>query len=393
MSDSVFYFSGGLLILACALKLPALIRARGRDWLLSSICALLFLGGWVILLTAESAIIALRRVTGVTNLAAPLIYILLTAFSGASIVLVLHWRGKPDAAHTRRLSRITIVAYATICVLIAVLFAFGETPVERRRDFDIYYATTPYIREMIILYVLAHAVASLATSRLCWRWSHDMRGALRAGLRILATAYLMHFGIYDPAVAGAVVARWAGYDLGFLIEVARAVTAPSAILAAIGFIVPVAGHRSEDAIRYWRLAPLARAVQPVQGAANPLPLRLSRWKPALRLRLTQRQAYIADRLVTCRPLFDSLVQERARATALAQGATETGAAAIADAAMIITAIDDHIMANQAALYKPKPLVLGNGAAYTSDLAQISRALGAPIVKSSRRRTGAGAGSE
>lgn len=385
MSDFVFYLSGGLLLLACGLKLPALIRAGGRDWLLSSICALLLVGGGVLLLTAESAIVALRRATGVTNLAAPLIYVLLTAFSGASIVLVLHWRGRPDLTHTRRLSRVTIVAYGVICVLIAALFALGETPVERRRDFDTYYATTPFIREMIVLYLVAHAVASLTAGRLCWRWSREVHGTLRVGLRVLATGYLMHYGVYDPAAAGAVVARWAGQDWDFLIAVARGVTAPSAILVATGFIIPLAGHRSEDTIRYWQLAPLARAVQPVRGTANPAPLPLS-WKSTLRLRLTQRQTYIGDRLVTCRPYFDPQVQDEARAAALALGVTGTEATAVADAAMIVTAVRRQTLADGTGVSGRPHTHSEDRTTFTSDLARISRALRSPVVRELQRVT-------
>jgi hypothetical protein len=386
--DLIFYLSGGLLLLACVLKLPALLRAHGRDWLLFSICALLLVGAGVLFATAESTIVFLRSVTGVTNIAAPLIYVLLTAFSGASIVLVLHWRGGPDVAQTRRLSRITIITYTSVCAAIATLFALGDTPVERRTDFDTYYATTPFIREMIILYLTAHAVASLTASRLCWRWSREVHGTLRVGLRVLAAGYLMHYGVYDPAVAGAVVARWAGYDWDFLIAVARAMTAPSAVLVSIGFIVPLLGHRSEDAVRYWQLAPLARAVRPVHDAPNPTPLPLPWWRPSLRLRLTRRQTYIADRIVTCRALFDPHIREEAHSAALASRArrriAKDDATAIADAAMIVVAIEQYRAENDT-----EPATSSSGpddrAAYTSNLAEISQALRSRIVKDVRRR--------
>ncbi|MEU1457818.1 hypothetical protein [Streptomyces avermitilis] len=122
--DLGFFATGGLLLLACLLKLPALIRARGRDWLLSSICALL-LGAGVLFTAAQSVITFVHQVTGVPNMAAPVVYILLTGFSGASIVLVLNWRGGPDTAQTRRLSRITITAYLGACLLIAGLFSWA----------------------------------------------------------------------------------------------------------------------------------------------------------------------------------------------------------------------------------------------------------------------------
>ncbi|MFC4469234.1 DUF6545 domain-containing protein [Streptomyces xiangluensis] len=383
--DLVFYLSGGMLLLACLLKLPALVRARGRDWLLSSICALLLVGACVLLTTAPSTIVFLRQVTGITNFAAPLIYILLTGFSGASIVLVLNWRGGPDVAQTRRLSRITIAVYGTCCVLIAVLFALGDASVEQRTTFDTYYATTPFIREMILLYLAAHAVATLTASRLCWRWSHDVHGALRIGLRVLAVGYLMHYAGYDPAVTVAVAARWAGHNWTFLIDVARATTAPSAVLVAIGFIVPLVGPRSEEAVRYWQLAPLAKTVRPVQGAPSPTPLPIPWWQPNLRLRLTQRQTYISDRIVACRSYFDPRIRNEAHAAALASKATEEDAAIIAEAAMIAAAVEMHRATNGEAPPVPPPVGPDQNASDTGDLADIARALRSGIVKDIRRR--------
>ncbi|WP_406349735.1 DUF6545 domain-containing protein [Streptomyces sp. NBC_00658] len=382
--DLVFFLSGGMLLLACLLKLPALVRARGRDWLLSSICALLLVGACVLFLTAPSTIVLLRQATGITNIAVPLIYVMLTAFSGASIVLVLNWRGAADVAQTRRLSRITIAVYGTCCALIAILFTLGNAPVEQRTRFDTYYATTPFIREMIVLYLVAHAAASMTAGRLCWRWSHEVHGTLRIGLRVLAAGYLMHYAGYDPSVAGAVAARWAGHDGDFLIDVARAATAPSAVLVAIGFIVPLAGPRSEEAVRYWQLAPLTKAVRLVKDAPGPAPLPIPWWKRNLHLRLTQRQTYISDRIMTCRSHFDTRVSNEARAAALAGNASEEAAAIIAEAAMIAAAVDLYCATNGEAPALP-PASPDQRTSYTGDLADIARALRSPIVKDSCRR--------
>lgn len=384
-SNSGFYVSGGLLLLACLLKLPGFIRNRGRDWLLSSICALLLIGSGVLLTAAPSSIVFINRVTGVANFAAAFIYILLTSFSGASIVLVLNWRGGPDPDQTRRLSRITIAVYGTCCLVIAGLFWLGTADVEQIHTFDAYYATTPFIGEMIVLYVLAHAAASLITSRLCWRWSHEVHGTLRTGLRVVAVGYLMHWAGYDLAVMGAVAARWAGANADFLIDFARATTGPSAVLVSTGFIIPLLGPRGEEAVRYWRLAPLARAVRPVQGAPSPVTLPLPWWKPNLQLRLTQRQTYISDRIVACRGHFDTRIRDEARAAALAQKATEEAAVVIAEAAMIAAAVELHRSANGHSPLPP-PLAAPARATFHGDLAHISRALRSPIVKNVRRRT-------
>ena len=82
----------------------------------------------------------------------PLVYLLLSAFSGSCLVLIINWRGGPPET-TRRLSRRWIAGYGAVCAAIVLLFVLGEAPVERLRDFDTYYANTPYIREMIVLYL------------------------------------------------------------------------------------------------------------------------------------------------------------------------------------------------------------------------------------------------
>ncbi len=55
-------------------------------------------------------------------------------------------------------------------VALWVLFALADVPVERTRDLDTYYATTPFMREEILLYLLAHTTAALITSKLIWNW-------------------------------------------------------------------------------------------------------------------------------------------------------------------------------------------------------------------------------
>ncbi|MFJ7904523.1 DUF6545 domain-containing protein [Streptomyces sp. NPDC096198] len=381
--DLPFYVSSGLMLLACLLKLPALVRARGRDWLLSSICALLFLGAGVLFITAQTSIVLVNRWTGVPNMAAPVVYMLLVAFSGASIVLVLNWRGETGSAKPRHSSRITIAAYGAAVVLIGVLFALGRAPVEQRTRFDLYYANTPFIREMILLYLIAHAVASLTVGHLCRRWSREVHGTLRTGLRVLATAYLMHFAGYDLMTAAAVFGRWTGHTWDVLIVIARTMIAPSAVLGAAGFVIPLVGQST--AVRYWQLAPLARTVRPVRGAPGPTPLPLPWWKPSVHLRLTRRQTYISDRILACRDRSDPRIRHEALRLALARNASGTEAAAIAEAALIVAAVEAHY-ADGAAGSPPRR---GGGDEHTvssSDLVHIARALRSRIVKDVRTRT-------
>ncbi|MEV6027047.1 DUF6545 domain-containing protein [Streptomyces sp. NPDC052036] len=380
-----FYLAGWLLLLACLLKLPALIRARGRDWLLSSICALLLVGSGVLFTSAPQTIILVNRTTGVSNFSAPLVYCALTGFSAASVVLVLNWRGGSDKGHTRRLSQRIIALYLLVWVLIITLYVLGDAPVERRTDFDVYYAGTPYIREMILLYLLAHGLASYVCSRLCWRWSRDVHGTMRIGLRALALGYLMHYAGYDGAKLVAIGARWTGHDWDFLATgVAPSMGQPSALLVAVGFILPLVGRRSEDAVRYWQLGPLARTLSAVPGAPGLTQLPLPWWTPDFQLRLTQRQTYISDRIVACRGCFDRRTWNEAHAAALDRGAGAQAADIIAEAAMIAVAVDRYRVVGDEPSTGQEPPGLFCPPPTTGDLARLSRALRTRVVKDVRR---------
>ncbi|MEU6097954.1 DUF6545 domain-containing protein [Streptomyces sp. NPDC047079] len=381
-----FYVAGGLLLLACLLKLPALVRARGRDWLLSSICALLLVGSGVLFTSAPQTIILVNRTTGVSNFSAPLVYCALTGFSAASVVLVLNWRGGPDKRHTRRLSQWIIALHLLVWVLIVTLYVLGDAPVERRTDFDVYYADTPCIREMILLYLLAHGLASYVCSHLCWRWSRDVHGTMRVGLRALALGYLMHYAGYDGAKLVAIGARWTGHNWDVLATgVAPSMGQPSALLVAVGFILPLVGRRSEDAVRYWQLGPLARTVSAVPGAPGLALLPLPWWTLEFRLRLTQRQTYISDRIVACRSHFDHRIWNEAYAAAVARGAGAQDAGIIAEAAVIAAAVDSYSVVGDEPSPVRAPLGPPGTPPTTGDLARLSRALRSRVVKDVRRR--------
>ncbi|BFO16516.1 hypothetical protein SHKM778_29040 [Streptomyces sp. KM77-8] len=269
--NTAFYICGTLLLAICLVKLPALFRGR-RNTLLRMVCLLLFTAALVFFFTAPDSIAALNRFTGVPNFAAPLAYSAMTTFAGASLLLIINWRPSPPE-RTRRASRICVTVYSLVVVAIVVLFLLGDAPVEQLTLFDGYYATTPYIREMIVIYLVAQGAATLSVSVLCWRWSTQVHGSLRAGLRILAPAYLLHV-CYDVVKLVAIAAAWAGHDLDFLIDqVAPQFAAPSALLAVTGFVLPLVGPRAAVTLGSLRLlralAPLWRELRhvPTPGRA------------------------------------------------------------------------------------------------------------------------------
>lgn len=141
MDGWIYYLAAIALGIGLAAQLPSLRRAW-RDPLKRTLCAVILLAGSCFALGAPSTVAFINRITGVPNAAVPLTYSAVTAFSAASLALIIQWRGG-DRDRVRRISRNWLIAYALVIALQIGLFAAGDAPVERRTDFDTYYATTP----------------------------------------------------------------------------------------------------------------------------------------------------------------------------------------------------------------------------------------------------------
>ncbi|MFF2205201.1 MAB_1171c family putative transporter [Streptomyces sp. NPDC058145] len=338
-SNIAYYICGGALFLTCALKVPALIRRR-HDPLLRSAFMLLFAGGCIMILASREAIVTLNQASGVTNFTAPVVYAALAAYSGASLLLIIHWRPAPPE-QTLRNARWCTAAYSVAVIAIFVLFGMGRTPVEQVTLFDAYYANTPYIREMIVLYLVAHGVAAIAVVVMCWRWSKDIHGSLRAGLRLLVLGYLLHVS-YDASRLVAVAARWSGHNLDFLIDqVSPLFAAFSAVPGSIGFTLPLVGPRVAQNVQVIgqlrQLAPLWRLLQhvPTPGAVRAV---LPWWRTSPALLLTSRKTALYDAILSLTPYCDPATRDAAYQEALRRGQDDASATASGDAAMIIAAL-------------------------------------------------------
>ncbi|NJP50216.1 hypothetical protein HCJ93_09050 [Streptomyces sp. SBST2-5] len=370
-----FYLYGALLLLVCALKLPAL-RRRPRDTLLRAACLLLLSAGLLMILAAPHSIAALNRHSGIPNVAAPVVYVVTTVFSGASLVLIINWRPAP-AGQTRRLTRLCLALYGAASLAVVLLFLAGDAPVEQRTLFDVHYARTPCIREMIVLYLCAQGAAMAAASVMCWRWSAKVRGSLRAGLTILSVAYLLIVCFVVLRLC-AVAARWTGHDLDFLVdEVSVLLSAPSAVLGALGFALPLAGPRVAEtarAVRQFRqLGPLWRALGdvPTPGAVRvPLPW----WRNPPAVLLTGRKTALYDAILALTPHCDPQVREAAHEAALRAGRSDGEAARVAEAAMLLVARERR----HASPPRP-PDAPGRDAGQALDLFALSRAVTSPLV--------------
>ncbi|MFD7403671.1 MAB_1171c family putative transporter [Streptomyces sp. NPDC059866] len=335
MSGLVNYISCGVLWLGLAVKAPDLIRHR-QDPYLRAICAVLGLAGLCFFLGAPPTVGAINHVSGIPNLAAPMTYAAITAYSAASQVLIVCWRGGPQVAVT---ARRWIFAYALVVIGIAVSFALGDAPVERRTDLDTYYATTPFIAEMIVLYLVGHLTAVSVTTVSSLRWARQVHGWLRAGLVTLGVGTLCASG-YSLCKLTAVIGRWFGQDWTALdTNVSLAAAGLGAFVVSAGILIPLAGPRLTRWLLSWRtyarLAPLERELDDVLTRRS-LRLARPRWaSPTTRLMWRQTSIHNALSYLDAfydRVLYDRTLDAELRATGDPERAEATAWASVIAAA-------------------------------------------------------------
>ncbi|MFF8730127.1 MAB_1171c family putative transporter [Streptomyces sp. NPDC015171] len=369
--NGTFWITAVVLSLGLFYKIPAVLRG-GRNPLARQVSGLLVAAVGVFFFAAPSVIAAMNDLTGITNFSAPWVYTLLTGFCASCLLLIIKWRGGASES-IRRATWWVYGSYGTVVVGLWVCFALGDHHVERLRDLDTYYATTPWMREMIVLYLLAHTVAVLLTSALLWTWESRVRGTgwLHVGVVLLTVGYAMNL-LYDIAKLTPVVARWNGRsDLDWLnTRVAPPIAVVVGLLIGLGFLVPHVGDRisqHRNAGREYRaLAPLAHALKQVPAASGPVTI--SRFAP-LRLRLTHRRTFVRDAVRQLQPYVDLQRREHDQQLYLSQGKPPGQAEALAAAAAIKAALARLQTADTSAAAAARPPADG-----AADLVSISRAL-------------------
>ncbi|MET9115680.1 MAB_1171c family putative transporter [Streptomyces longwoodensis] len=339
MNGLINYLSCGLLWLGLIVRAPDLVRHR-HDPYLRAICAVLGLAGACFFLGAPPTVGAVNHLSGTPNLAAPLTYASITAYSAASQVLIVYWRGGP---HVHRVTRRWIVTYAFVLLGIAVTFGLGDAPVERRTDFDTYYATTPFVAEMIVLYLVGHLAAVAVTTVSALRWARQVDGWLRAGLVTLGVGTLCNAG-YSISKLVAVVARWCGRDWSALGTTISPVAAGlGAFVTVTGVLIPLAGPRAAACLRalrtYGRLEPLERELDELL-TRRALRLPRPRWaSPGTRL--VWRQTSIHNALGHLDALFDRALYDRTHEAVLRDTGDPERAEATAWAAVVAAAVREE----------------------------------------------------
>ncbi|MEW2163654.1 MAB_1171c family putative transporter [Streptomyces sp. NPDC007084] len=334
MSGLIYYLAAAVLWTGLAAQLPDLWR-HWRDPLKRAFCAVIFLSGLCFVLGAPPTVALVNGTTGIPNVAAPLTYGTVTAFSAASLILIVHWRGT-DPVRVHRTARVWMFSYLAVIASLGILFTLGDAPVERRADFDTYYASTPFIREMIVLYLVAYLVAAVTTTLLCWRWTRQVRRWTRASLALLVLGWLF-ISAYGVVKFVALTAHWLGHGWDGLSTSVAPLVAVGACLASAGYILPVIGPRIDSAITFVRLRPLFRLLAGPAGGRRPVTPLSWRTIGDVDLRLTARETAIRDGLKRLSGHLDDQVRLRAYREALAAGFSVADAEVVGMAAMVAVA--------------------------------------------------------
>ncbi|MGW1531192.1 hypothetical protein [Streptomyces aureus] len=325
-SGLVFYVPGVVLLIVVAIKAPSLKRTW-RDPATLPSNAILLIGAAVCVLSAPPTISAVNAFTGIANFSGPLVYSGMSALSAAYLVLMIAWRGGPRSAIKRR-TLLVVALYTLVIIGIVVLFGLADVPVERTRDMDTYYATTPYMREMILLYLAFHTLATVALTGMCLSWRRMITGVTRTGLTLIGIGSCFDLS-YQVAKYTSMAARWTGHDWDTLsTDVSPPLVATAGVLVAAGFALPRLGPPLADNVRAWhryRLQkPLWAELHELRGPATAE----FRWWTSPVVRLTQQEITILDGVLACAPYLDQEIRDAAYAEALRQSAlpTEPGTA-------------------------------------------------------------------
>ena len=330
------YLAAAVFGLSCTVLLRRPWRIP-RDPLTVSTCAAIVLGSLALVCSAPLTLGTVNRLTGIPNFGAPLTYGMLSAYSCSLLVLLIHWRGG-SPARIRHMVLRSMAAYGALIVTIVVLFTLADPSTERLTDLDTYYANTPYMREMILLYLLGHSAATLALCTVCVTWAREVTGLLRTGLQLILLGTLLDVVGFQFVKYAALVARWSGHDLDFL---STGVAPPMASLAALtcsaGFalprLLPMARAHWRDLNDLRGLGPLWSEVRFASIAPKPP----SALRQLPRMRLHWREVSIHDGLLALTPYFDDSLRERTRDAALHEGRSAHEARVIAEAAMVADA--------------------------------------------------------
>ncbi|MEV6248744.1 DUF6545 domain-containing protein [Streptomyces sp. NPDC051742] len=392
------YIPAAALGIVLVVKLPSLVRRRHSP-VVRSVNAVIFLQASAFFFAAPPTIGVVNELTGVSNFSVVLVYCILSAYACACRVLMENWREDVEVLpHTRRRVRRWIWGHGVVTILVIGCFVLGEAPVERQRDFETYYANTPFMREMVLLCLSAVTAAAAAAAAACWKWARDIGrecperrtpagGLLRIGLTVLAVGFLTNV-TYGAAKLAAVVAAWNGRDWEPLNQAVMSFAGLGTLLVAAGFLIPIVGPwlaaQVLGPLRTLRaLGPLRRTLCRVGGPRDRMRLPTP-WSAGPGRRLTDRMTDIHDRMLELGAYCSDDVRAHAYAEARRGGGTEAESVAIGLAAMFTAAADARARGIPADKERGVMAVRALRAAeaeYRDLLVGISRAVGSVAVLS------------
>ncbi|MET9122244.1 MAB_1171c family putative transporter [Streptomyces sp. NPDC004528] len=383
----VVYAASATLVIS-AILLFSRPRAALRNPLTASTCAAVVLSAICFFLSAPATLRTVNEATGVPNFGAPLTYSMISAYSCSLIILLIQWRGgSPD--YRRRMVLRALATYGSVIIAIVALFSLAQADTERLRDLDTYYANAPFMREMIVLYLLGHGACIVVMCVLCLRWAREVTGLLRTGLWLILAGCVLDAAGFEATKAVAVAARWTGHNLDFLsTTVAPPVVSVGALVTAAGFVLP---RLLPSAVTHWRslsdlrnLTPLWHEVQSVNTAPKPT----ASWWHLPQARLHLLEASIHDALLALAPHFNERVRQDSLQSALVGGASPRQAKVIAEAAMLADAARHATVTDDQPDQTPSTYRLhATTAPGASGLVELAQALGqSPVVSAAREGT-------
>ncbi|MFG2440587.1 DUF6545 domain-containing protein [Streptomyces sp. NPDC048508] len=333
MSGLTCYVAAAAIWGGLVAQLPDLWRS-GRDPSKRSFCAVIFLSGLCFALGAPITMKLLAGLSHTPHVATPVTYGAMTAFSAASLILMIRWQG--GSSVKTRTFQVWLCNYLGAIFLQGALFALGDAPVQLPEGLNTYHASTSVIREMTVLYLAAHTTAALTTTVVCWRLSRQVGRWTRASLSLFSVGWLSTSS-YCIVKFAAIKTHWLGEGWNNLSAEVSPVLAIGACLTSAGCILPLVGPRVESVIALVRLRPLFRLLAGPDGSRRSVAPLACRKIGDIDLRLTARETAIRDALQRLSGQLDDQVRQRAYREALSAGSKAADAEVIGMAAMVAVA--------------------------------------------------------
>ncbi len=317
--DAVYLGIGGIAWVVATLKLRAWRRGPSQGLLVVALTVASPATSFV--LAAPVVYRAVDRLSGCGNLATLLVYLGITGFSAAAVVLARIWDppGRRPGTRTRwtavrpdgRPVRVRLVVFGVLAAAMTVLFLAGgpyrpETPL----TFDTAFAPHLVVAAFLVVYQAVFGFALTDIGRVCLghaRWLPA--GALRRGIRLIAAGSLTACGYVlcktvavAASAAGVAGAEWLSTAAGPVFAVA------GAVLITAGFTLPALAAFTRRRRDFRALRPLWDLVH---GADRRLALE-EPWSPwterfavrDLEWRAARRGLEIRDGQLTLRPWVD-----------------------------------------------------------------------------------------